>query len=307
MNTAQTRVFTLMIFIEPQSAYESRNAYGPQATGPTLRRVNSIRGHKMWEHMRQYGGAPVGLWKVIGALVKAEHPCDREDARTRAVYYLVGFRELRRAGLMYRHFGLISTQDFAYAPSQKWRKTLLPAARASASQKAVSNIPSPSEISVRQQDYPPQVQGAKPMLACQPAPTKTESARPSAENGNAAARLLAMEPRPRQRKWTGEFNGQRVRRRTMFKLPNGDILPAVLILRGKVYVFREDSDQFIERYSCSEVRPVKNPAAVLLGRLKRGKREAPSERKATTARINGAMPCRPGKRRGRPRKPIAAR
>ena len=291
-----------MIFIEPLNVYALRTACDAQATEPNLRRVTSIRGHKMWEHMRQYGGAPVGLWKVIGALVKAERPCDREDARSRAVYYWVGFRELRRAGLIFRHFGLIATKDFAYAPSQKWRKTLVPTARPSDSQNAVSNVPPPTVISVRQQDHPPQIQGAKPILPCLPIPVKTQSARPSADHVNDAARLLATEPRPRKRKWTGEFNGERVRRRTMFKLPNGEILPAILVLRGKAYLFREYSERFIERVDCYDLVRVKNPAAQLMGRLKRGKREAPSELKAATARFNGAQPCRPGKHRGRPRK-----
>ena len=175
-----------MIFIEPLNVYALRTACDAQATEPNLRRVTSIRGHKMWEHMRQYGGAPVGLWKVIGALVKAERPCDREDARSRAVYYWVGFRELRRAGLIFRHFGLIATKDFAYAPSQKWRKTLVPTARPSDSQNAVSNVPPPTVISVRQQDHPPQIQGAKPILPCLPIPVKTQSARPSADHVNDA-------------------------------------------------------------------------------------------------------------------------
>ena len=256
--------------------------------------------------MRQYRGVPVGLWKTIGLLAKAEGPGDRGDIRSRSAYYLVGFRELRRAGLMFRHFGLISTQDFAFEPRQKWRKSRLPTARTSDSKIAVSNGPPPSVNSLRQQDHPPQIQGAKPKSPSQPVPLKTESASSSAEQINAAARLIAMEPRPRKRKWTGEFNGERVRRRTLFKLPNGDILPTVLILRGKVYIFREDSEQLIERYSCSELVRVKNPAAQLLGRLKRGKHEAPSELKTATARINGAKPCRPGKRRGRPRKAIEA-
>lgn len=53
--------------------------------------------------------------------------------------------------------------------------------------------------------------------------------------------------------------------------------------------------------SAKEVQVVKNVAAAILGRGKRGVRECPSIRKQAAARLNGCRPARPGQRpRGRP-------
>jgi hypothetical protein len=51
-----------------------------------------------------------------------------------------------------------------------------------------------------------------------------------------------------------------------------------------------------------EVQIFKLPAAQLLGSLKRGIKERASEKKRRACRSNGMRPCRPGRRRGRPRK-----
>ena len=53
----------------------------------------------------------------------------------------------------------------------------------------------------------------------------------------------------------------------------------------------------------ADVRPLAHPAARVLGRLKLGREEQPSELKSRTARRNGSCPVRKGSRpRGRPRK-----
>jgi hypothetical protein len=134
------------------------------------------------------------------------------------------------------------------------------------------------------------------------APPNSENAKPTHEQISAAASLLAMRPRPRKRKWTGVLHGERVRRRTPLEVPSGAVLAAFAIQRGKVFVFApEGSGRLLDRYDASEVRRVKNPAAVLMGSLKHGVRERQSSRKQASARRNGVQPCRPGKKRGRPR------
>jgi len=50
-----------------------------------------------------------------------------------------------------------------------------------------------------------------------------------------------------------------------------------------------------------DVRLFRHHSAIILGSLKAGKKERPSEAKANAARRNGLMPCRAGLRRGRPR------
>jgi hypothetical protein len=55
----------------------------------------------------------------------------------------------------------------------------------------------------------------------------------------------------------------------------------------------------------NQVQVIKNEAAILLGRFKKGIFERKSEAKASAARSNGAKPCRPGRKRGRPRQMAA--
>jgi hypothetical protein len=52
-----------------------------------------------------------------------------------------------------------------------------------------------------------------------------------------------------------------------------------------------------------QVRLVKNPHAVALGKRKTGVREKESEAKKQAARANGLKACNPGRQRGRPRSP----
>ena len=54
-----------------------------------------------------------------------------------------------------------------------------------------------------------------------------------------------------------------------------------------------------------QIRAAKLPAAVILGGLKRGVIGKRSEQKAEAARRNGCRPCRPGKKRGRPKGGLA--
>jgi hypothetical protein len=87
------------------------------------------------------------------------------------------------------------------------------------------------------------------------------------------------------------------------EVPNGDVLAVFAIQRGKVFVFAPaGSGRLFDRYDASEVRRIKNPAAQMMGSLKRNKKERQSSLKQASARRNGAQPCQPGKERGRPRK-----
>jgi hypothetical protein len=137
---------------------------------------------------------------------------------------------------------------------------------------------------------------------------KTQSARSPAEEVSAAARLIAKRPRPWKRKWTGVLHGERIRRRSLVRVPGGDVLPLYTVLRGKVYIVApESSGRRFTRYNAGEVQRIKNPAAVVLGGLKRGVTEVKSAAKAAAARANGCQPPRPGSRpRGRPRRTAAA-
>lgn len=124
-----------------------------------------------------------------------------------------------------------------------------------------------------------------------------------------AARALAKLPRRPRRRWSGWLNHRwRGYRDQPVLLPGGE--PAYLFgaLRGRAVVTL-DRGQLLGDWPneplrwalvpASTIHPLLNPAARLLGGLKRGIREKKSELKITAARFNGNRPCRPGKRRGR--------
>lgn len=88
---------------------------------------------------------------------------------------------------------------------------------------------------------------------------------------------------------------------------NGQVAELLFAKRGAAAIrWRDELSLRPEQYGAcrtTELRPFKNPAAVLFGSLKRGVRERPSAKKARAARCNGSRPPRAGSRpRGRPRK-----
>ena len=120
--------------------------------------------------------------------------------------------------------------------------------------------------------------------------------------GSRLARWRWLPPK----KWTGYLHGQRcwVGRRVM--MPDGMRGALLSARRGRATVFA-DSRRYLAESRVRELHErnlvlLKLPHAVMLGSLKRGKRERPSERKAEACRRNGLCPVRPGSRpRGRPR------
>jgi hypothetical protein len=83
-------------------------------------------------------------------------------------------------------------------------------------------------------------------------------------------------------------------------LPNGEAAPLIWCCRGRVLLQNIHDLPVIEWLNWGalredEVRPFKHPAAIALGRSKRGVREKKSEAKIRAARENG---LRGGRRRG---------
>ena len=129
------------------------------------------------------------------------------------------------------------------------------------------------------------------------------------------ARQLARLPRGLKRRWSGYVNGVRIWRGRRIVLPGGRLVYAYGAVRGKVvWTSRltdptgKLSEQTLEWdvVDAKQVRLAKDPNAVALGRLKAGVREQKSEAKILTARANGKKPCRPGRRRGAPRRLLTA-
>jgi hypothetical protein len=112
--------------------------------------------------------------------------------------------------------------------------------------------------------------------------------------------------RSKPRRWTGFLaNGCRAWFGRRVLLPNGTVGSIFAIIRGQAAVRWDDPHSLegvrLGLFKAADLRPFRLPAAVALGRSKKGKKERPSERKAQAARINGRMPTREGRRRGRPR------
>jgi len=140
---------------------------------------------------------------------------------------------------------------------------------------------------------------------------KTKSV-PDPEQVTQAARSLASMPRRPRRRWSGMIGRIRSFKNLRIQLPDGRVVYALGAKRGRV-VFTSQPDGPVGSVDglwrdwgaigANLVTVVKNPAAVLLGGLKRGIKEAPSALKASVARANGCRPVRAGQRpRGRPRR-----
>jgi hypothetical protein len=285
-----SRVFDI---VAPDSA--------PQVYIPSLGGVAHPLAPEVMQVMRERGPAPIALWKLVNSLSDARRPDSRARRRCWRLRYWGACRELRKAGLLYRHRGLISTRDFGSKPKPKTAKSLSTSVAKTVCQTAGSNAVVTVTEKGMGQGQLIQNELSSSSDGMMAAPLKSENAKSTAEQIGAAASLLAMRPRPRKRKWTGVLRGERLRRRTPVEVPNGDVLAAFAIRRGKVFVFApEGSGRFFDRYDASEVRRIKNPAAVVMGRQKRGVREQPSSLKAASARRNGCSPCREGRKRGRP-------
>lgn len=134
---------------------------------------------------------------------------------------------------------------------------------------------------------------------------------PSQEEITFAASCLGRRQRDQRSRWTGWIDDVHAYRNMEIVLPTGERAFVYGALRGKVVWTFGDNGLAggIDGAGVSWgvlpanlVRILRNRDAQLLGALKAGVRERPSEAKAQAARANGKRPCRPGRRRGRPRK-----
>jgi hypothetical protein len=108
------------------------------------------------------------------------------------------------------------------------------------------------------------------------------------------------------RVWTGVLAGKRAWQGQPVILTDKSIGYIYSIQRGWAFFWKAspfvigERENFIVRVE--QIKPYRLPSAVRLGRCKRGVKEQPSASKQFTCRANGARPCHPGKRRGRPRR-----
>jgi hypothetical protein len=122
----------------------------------------------------------------------------------------------------------------------------------------------------------------------------------------AACVMGSLSKKP-MRTWTGWIGEEHYWRGRKVILPGGIVGCVYGCVRSKAIVRVEAPLSilgFVDRvYDADDLIVYRNPAAVELGKGKRGVRERPSAIKAETSRLNGYAPPRPGSRpRGRPRK-----
>ncbi len=141
----------------------------------------------------------------------------------------------------------------------------------------------------------------------EPSPSQTQPEITSAAQKLGSQPKLLFQGRRRQlRKWTGFVSGKRCWIGRLVVLPDGRVAELRSAFRGTALVRLCQND-------ATETTPEfliptkllwlwKNPAAVAMGRLKRGTHERRSAKKAMACCRNARMPAKPGNRvRGRPR------
>lgn len=138
---------------------------------------------------------------------------------------------------------------------------------------------------------------------------KAQHAIEATEAGSAMAMRRWHDPPlpPAARVWTGRLAGRRAWRGQPVVLPDGSLGFVFCIQRGLAAVWRPAPFTVAGREELllpvEQVSVYRSPAARVLGMLKRGCKEKFSQCKQVTCRANGAKPCHPGRRRGRPRRP----
>lgn len=121
-----------------------------------------------------------------------------------------------------------------------------------------------------------------------------------------AATVLGSMPKKQRKMWSGWIGQDHFWRGRRVVLPGGQVAEVYGVVRGQVIARWHDPHSLDPHkaavFDAHDVKVFKLPAAILLGRCKRGIRERPSAVKAKTSRLNGYAPPRPGRLRGRPRK-----
>ena len=299
----------ISIIAAPTSAPQvsSVSPHGPRH--PQLDRLDI----KILESVRESGLMKV--WSILNVLAEEEGPRNRAEGRNLRLHLLAKLQRLNRVGLVFfSERNLVSpvkpestlTKMVSRRRKRTVRRELDFRAVSGDGTSASHTAPDPSGGEENTMD-------ARNLASSGVSEQsgKTESAF-SLEQVTAAARWLACLPRNKKRKWSGWIDGERCWRDRSIILPTGEIAFIWGVLRQKVVITRDRGqlrggyfgDGGPQRWfvlPANDVRLFRNESAQLLGKLKKGVKEKPSPRKAATAQANGCRPCRPGKRRGRPR------
>src|ERR1035437_7786301 len=246
------------------------------------------------------------LWRRLRGLIKAGvvYWYSREAISVHSLpRHYVNRRRRSRAGSTFTSKRTSETCQKGILASKSAKNKLLPDCGTAAPPQPVAAI-SQSAQAAPSVPLLPICLAAKSDAA--PTPSQDED---QANTIRQAARELARLPRSVKKQWSGYVNGVRIWRNRRIQLPNSELAFAYGALRGKLIwtscetgLNTEPGDDWTwDVIDADQVRLVKNPHAVALGRMKAGVRERESEAKKQAARANGRTACQPGRRRGRRR------
>ncbi len=249
---------------------------------------------------------PVKTWSLLNMLAGEQSPKSRAEGRELRLNLLHRLKRLRKLQLIH---GLgrneISIQPPALFPTKRRKQSV----KRRSVIRGVSAVIAERHAQQPEMEYPfgaNVIGGIEPPFLAADGPAKSESVATSAQ-ASEAGRTLAKMPRKQVRKLTGFLHGEHCWRRRQVVLPNGEVTEVYWANRGRVLLVDANDLPYrswllrVARWE-RDVRLYRNPAAALLGSLKKSVREIKSDKKAQAARANGIMPCAPGRRRGRPKR-----
>src|SRR5688500_15527203 len=117
---------------------------------------------------------------------------------------------------------------------------------------------------------------------------------------SAAGSALRRIPRNQKRAWTGWLGDHHLRKGDLVIAPGGEVRMVYGAYRGQIILWKKavllSGGLPADVYPAAVIQRLKNPAAVRLGKAKRGVKEVTSQVKRETSRRNGKMPPGPGSR-----------
>jgi hypothetical protein len=281
----------------------------PQASAPSAKQLPTEpkldwQDELLIERLQDAVACPV--WSLINAVAyEIGHP-NRSEGRLLRLQLMQRVKRLRKLGLAYTYG---RNQVSANRPDPTTRPPILRRPRRSVAGLPLHQVVSAAKpLALTTPPIAQYVHADNGITGSHDAPTSSQqtehikSALPPSIV-SAAARQLAQLPRYPRRKWSGWIGAKRSYREMKIILPDGRVAYVYGALRGKVVYFC-DRERIMEPgrwgvIKSNQVKVLKNPDAVALGRCKAGVIERKSALKALTSRANGLRPCRFGRKRGR--------
>jgi len=306
----------ISVLIAPPDAPQIPVAQAPPPSPPHLDRLD----HRLLAVVEESGVSPI--WALLNWVSAEEGPPSRAEGRKLRLDLWHRLKRLLRMKLLWRHgrksVGIgpspprlaPSRRPRRYRPAQRHgeRLTVRQLAISGPSSTTIGLDPGAESFGQKTTD---DAQASEIPVGPEPNVERQDSkSAPTSEEVAAAARALARLPRKPRRRWTGWLNDRQHGYRDMpVALPDGREGHLYGALRGKA-IITPDKGRLLGGFGhgpfrwtvvpARDVMVVRNEAARLLGSLKAGRKERTSTLKAETARRNGRMPCRKGRKRGRP-------